>query len=234
MPIDIVMAPAATVDRPPTGDPAYSVFAEPVASTPRLASAVPPGAWGRPLRPEPSRPARGTIGWATCPPPAPEVDLRGSTAGRSDPVAEEARRLVARATRRGAPVAALAVALVGVAAVTHSSPHAASPQRAWAAKVTPYLDAVALDVGYLDAPLGSGAPVASTLSASEDLRSELNAGREVGRSPVASWGRLWTSALHEAQAALSVPASAERTKLADLSFAADDLVALGQEISAER
>lgn len=225
------MAPAATVDRPPTGDPAYAGFPETVANTPRLATAVAPGAWGRSLRPEPSRPVLGAIGWATCPPPAPDIDLRGSDAGQSDPGrnAKDTWGLVARATKRTAPAAALAVALVGVAALTHTQPSAARHQKAWATEVTPYLNAVALDVAHLDTPIRSAVQASS---ASAELRSELEAARAVGQSPVPAWGRLWTSALDEAQAALGAPASAAQTRYADLTFAADDLVSLGQAIAA--
>ncbi|MGC8513035.1 MAG: hypothetical protein ACP5P1_08380 [Acidimicrobiales bacterium] len=225
------MAPAATVDRPPTGDPAYAGLPKPVANTPRLATAVAPGSWGRPLRPQPPRPAEGVIGWASSPPPAPDIDLRGSDARPSDPGrnAKDTWGLVARATKRTAPAAALAVALVGVAALTHTQPSAASHQKAWATEVTPYLNAVALDVEHLDTPIRSAVQASS---ASAELRSELQAARAVGQSPVPAWGRLWTSALDEAQAALGAPTSAEQSRYADVTFAADDLVALGQAIAA--
>jgi hypothetical protein len=95
--------------------------------------------------------------------------------------------------------------------------------------VTPHLDAVAFDVERLAVAVGAAAP---THSASEDLRSQLDAARAVGQSPVLAWGKLWTSALDETQAALGLPVSADSATLGDLTFAADDLVALGQEITA--
>ncbi len=221
----------ATVDRSPTNAPRSEGLPKPVATSPNLTTAIAPGSWGRPLRPQPPRPAEGVIGWASSPPPAPDIDLRGSNTGPSDPgrAVKETWGLVARATKRTAPAAALAVALVGVAALAHRPSSAASPQKAWATKVTPYLDAVALDVEHLDTPIQ---PAVQASSASAELRSELQAARAVGRSPVPAWGRLWTSALDEAQAALGAPSSVEQTRHADLTFAADDLVALGQGIAA--
>lgn len=231
MPIHIAMALGVIVERCPAVAAPSAGSPEPAARFVYPATATSPWAWGRPLRPEPSRPPAGSVALASCPPPAPDIDLRGSPAPQSDPGAKAKGtwELVAKAAKRTAPAVALAAALAGVAALTYSPPRAASPQQAWAAKVTPHLDAIAIDVERLAVPVGTAAP---THSASADLRSQLKAARAVGQSPVLAWGKLWTSALDEAQAALGLPVSADSAKLADLTFAADDLVALGQEITA--
>ena len=136
--------------------------------------------------------------------------------------------MVARSARRSLPAVLLVSSLGGIAALTHSTANAPTPAVSWAQQLTPHLNAVASDIAKLTSPTLDST---STQVQVESLTVDLRASSKLGQSPVPTWGKLWLSALDEAEAALKTPSSAIAVRQGDLTAAGDTLVALGHDLS---
>lgn len=231
------MVSATLLEEPPTIRPSDTGPDGVLPNPPPSALTVSPGAWGpwgRPLRAEcipwPSAEDR----FVGCPPPPPqllgELESSGHTPSGADQQqsAHRSSASVAGAARRAAPAAALLLALTGIAALTNNPPKPLTPSASWAEQVTPHLDALSLDIAKLGAP---GLSSTSAAAADTALRADLRAANRLPLAPIPTWGKLWSAALGEAHAAQSTSPPAAARRSAQLTYAADALVALGHDLS---